>query len=607
MGGRVGLAPFGPATLLGAVVGSLLLVAVSGSLGRVGADAAEPAVPSDEPTDLRGKVGAQPFDGGRLIRARLANIEPSEWYEPPILETPDKVKGPHRLDVTLEVRMAENTVRVFDPWKKTEVDQKVHLRSYNGGLVGPTLKVGAGDTIYLKLDNQLDEKTMTGGHGAAPTVHGLNVTNLHTHGLHISPRPGSDDVLEKVEPKSSRPYRFDILPAGNPHPELPARQYPGTFWYHAHVHGSTAVQLASGMAGALIVRGDIDEHPGVKGARDRLFVFQQLAFDKDGKVQPVNNLAELFANFEGDKLLGIPNPVHGPPKFTTINGRTKPRIRMRPGEVERWRFVDAGVMEMLDIYLVKKASPHDKVPLHQIAVDGITLKTMRDVEHVPLGPGYRTDVMVKAPVERGLYILYKEEAQFNGDRPLKLKAFGPGAPNPPADASTTPPSIGPQWLAEIMVEGESAEGDPSCHSKLPDPNQPLPAPTDMLRDITKDQVMRMKGVEFGNTENTFEVDGKPFDENTVLPKFRLKLGDVEEWLIYNNSSMAHPFHIHVNAFQLVDASGKLGDWADTVLVPPKGEVRLRTRYERFTGRFVLHCHILIHEDKGMMQLVEIVE
>jgi peroxiredoxin len=114
---------------------------------------------------------------------------------------------------------------------------------------------------------------------------------------------------------------------------------------------------------------------------------------------------------------------------------------------------------------------------------------------------------------------------------------------------------------------------------------------------------KAKEVVFGAEDGKFTIDGVSFNEETILPKFRLKLGDIEEWVLYNPSKMAHPFHIHVNAFQIVDAAGKLNEWADTVLVPPGGKVRIRTRYERFTGRFVLHCHILVHEDKGMMQMV----
>jgi FtsP/CotA-like multicopper oxidase with cupredoxin domain len=98
----------------------------------------------------------------------------------------------------------------------------------------------------------------------------------------------------------------------------------------------------------------------------------------------------------------------------------------------------------------------------------------------------------------------------------------------------------------------------------------------------------------------------------------MPLGDVQDWLLTNTTSMAHPFHIHINPFQIVEIVDKVngktytpdGDliWQDVIAIPPKGgSVRIRSRFADFTGTYVLHCHILAHEDRGMMQLVRVVK
>jgi len=110
----------------------------------------------------------------------------------------------------------------------------------------------------------------------------------------------------------------------------------------------------------------------------------------------------------------------------------------------------------------------------------------------------------------------------------------------------------------------------------------------------------------------FLINGREFDENVVDPL--VKLGAVEQWRLENSSDAGHPFHIHVNPFQVMESSDPtldVGAWKDTVLIPPaskdgeSGYVVIRSRFQRYIGRFVLHCHILGHEDRGMMLLVEI--
>ncbi len=131
-----------------------------------------------------------------------------------------------------------------------------------------------------------------------------------------------------------------------------------------------------------------------------------------------------------------------------------------------------------------------------------------------------------------------------------------------------------------------------------------------VQDLSNASVAKQRTVTFNQDEATgfFGIDGKTFDENRVDQQ--VKIGTVEEWRVVNEASEQHPFHIHINDFQVISVNGKPYDAVghqDTVILPPKGEVVLRMRFRDFPGRWVYHCHILNHADMGMMALVEGVE
>lgn len=210
------------------------------------------------------------------------------------------------------------------------------------------------------------------------------------------------------------------------------------------------------------------------------------------------------------------------------------------------------------------------------------------VAEIELGPGYRADVLVQAPRRPGTYLLYKDRPSF------QLTALT-------VNEAKRPEVDQPEILAVVQVDDASCT-PPGCSTELLPDGTKLPAP---LRDIQANEVSPGPKVVFSVKAGKLLINGKTFDPNTVLPEFQLTKGKVEEWALENTSSVPHPFHIHVNAFQMVGDDGKPGEWRDTIILPPKKTLRMRTRLERFTGRFVLHCHILTHEDEGMMQLVDI--
>jgi FtsP/CotA-like multicopper oxidase with cupredoxin domain len=534
----------------------------------------------------------------------------SPWFEPPVIRPADG-------NIVLNVAMNNPSFRPGE----CRVDSTgtcgpapcvripggcltVNLRSYASphavgrpnGLVGPTIKVKAGDVLKVDLRNELpaDQGVCDPNQHHPPQC--FDYTNLHTHGLHISPKDHSDNVLISVSPRLDSgqraesckqlkdchvgrfPHEFKILPARDDGVEPGGDHYPGTFWYHAHRHGSTAVQLASGMAGALLVE-DPEQIPELEGVRERIMVTQQLAFDNRGLVD-VANVNQLRANWQ----LG---------RYTTINGVYRPRVPMCPGEVQRWRLIDGGIFEMVPVELAVMNGDRRVAPVEAqiIAHDGINRKQpLRFVTPYDMGPGYRVDVLVKAP-ER-LPPGWKIVLRKSGSNLIFAGMTQPG---------------NRQILAEVELQDAGSEVCRGIRVRnLLPPEFPLPT----LPDLQPGQG-ETRNVRFSISDGKFQVNGRDFDHKEVHPDFQLKLGDTEDWKLSSPSGGSHPFHIHVNAFQVI-RDGVPAEWRDTLIVPgpknpedPPPEITIRSHYERFDGTFVLHCHILHHEDLGMMQLVRI--
>ena len=433
-------------------------------------------------------------------------------------------------------------------------------RTYNGAFVGPTLRFAPGDRVQVLLDNALPAPD--GAHGGAHDgndPHDFDVTNLHTHGLWVSPAGNSDNVLIAIGPGDR--FQHEYL--------IPAEHVSGTFWYHPHRHGSVEEQVKTGMAGAIVIEGGIDALPEVSAATDRVMVLQQL--------QPSSTIEEAMAR---DTIAEIAGP---PDKVTTINALRRPTIEARPGALERWRLIAANYHDILYVEVVPVGGG-DPLPLHPIAHDGIPVGTVRQSPRVRLGPGNRVDVMLRVPAS-GDYVIRKI-----------------------GDGSQFDVLPGNEDIGYLRVRGAAVE-----------PQTPIPTgfPVSFSHpDIAASEVTNRRKVLFSVIDEpdgsvAFAIDNHGFASDRVDQS--MELGAVEEWVLENDSDDYHPFHIHVNPFQIVETSDRMippGTWMDTVLIPPQrfgvpGRVVMRTRIRRFIGRFVLHCHILGHEDRGMMQLVEI--
>lgn len=362
------------------------------------------------------------------------------------------------------------------------------------------------------------------------------------------------------------PNCFTIPSFGDPKTPVKMGQAPGTHWYHAHKHGSTAMHVLHGMAGAFIIRGPYDDD------------LNKLYPNLQEKVIVIQEYGEL------------PNLYRGAgPRAVLVNGQFQPKITMKKGEIQLWRLINAaqGGQMKLDV------SPGCILPIKQIAQDGVQF-TAENYERQSLGPpftlffpGNRIDLLVKAPTTSGCQLLN----------------------------SNTP-------LLTVNVEGEGPD-----MLFPPSKRYPLRFPA-FLDDITPNEIRKYRRITFGwdttkggigrnpgNAPPHFMIDDKQFDPSFIDQT--MELNEVEEWKIENTTSIPHPFHIHVNPFQVVEIfdPSKASQpqplpapwiWWDTFAIPPNGYFKMRTRFTDFTGKFVLHCHILGHEDRGMMQVVQVV-
>lgn len=453
------------------------------------------------------------------------------------------------LDTLFNMAFAPNEVGGLDG------GQSIFTRCYEGVVPGPTLRVTPGDVLNVTLSNNFPPNTDPQPVNQS-LPHNINTTNFHTHGLHVDPSGNSDNVLARVEPGDT----YDLSVA------IPTDHPGGTHWYHPHKHGAVTTQFQGGMGGALIIQGELDDVPEVAAARDIVLVFQELQLNSDGEVEdPDTSTTSIGDLYPSDQTL-----------YTT-NGQENPTLTVRPGEVFRLRCINATIGTFYPLAL-------DDHELHWIANDGISLSELETSDSVFAGPGNRVDVLVRAG-DAGTYVLrgleYSRSSNLVRDE---------------------------VELLTVIVEGEPLEmGLPTT----------LPAPYEHIVDeeITGSRTLVFDTVDNDNDgtfpstytlTTAFTIDGALYDSSVVNQV--VQLNAVEEWTLTNDASEVHNFHIHTNPFEVISVGGVEQDpplWGDTILLPAGESVVIRSRFLDFTGEFVLHCHILDHEDVGMMQSVQV--
>lgn len=406
-----------------------------------------------------------------------------------------------------------------------------YLDTYNGLLPGPAIDARPGDRIRLQFRNELSEPT-----------------NLHFHGLHVSPEGRADNAMLSIPSGEQFLYELDL---SSDHPA-------SLFWYHPHLHGLAARQLSRGLAGLFVVRGELDAIPEIAAAPEQFVMLQDFAIDRAGlPVEP--GAMEKVTGREGN--------------LVTVNGELQPTIAIARSGWVRLRMLNASSSRFYRLAI-------EEHPLHVIGTDGGALAGPVEYAEVLLAPGERIDAMVHGSRPAGRYRL------------LNL-------PYRRAEGMSASPRS--ETLATLEYEGQADRSWPLPERLLN--VEPLPAPARRRTFSLGGGGMGM-GAMAGPGGMNFTINGRAFDPERTDTLARL--GDVEDWVFVNPTGMDHPMHVHTNPFQVVGAAGLPEPaWKDVVIVPARSTVTWRTRFRDFPGRTMYHCHILDHEDLGMMATLEI--
>ncbi len=520
----------------------------------------------------------------------------------------------------------ENIVKLECKFKKVTFDNiTMNLRAYNDLIPGPAMEVFPGQRLRITVKNSLPPYDSSAWSGDHNVPHRLGSTNLHLHGMNIIPHLfepiGTSDPrapMIEIAPGGSKEYVFDIPPD---HP-------PGLNWYHPHHHGSTAVQAVTGMAGGIIVKGAIDEVPEIKAAKEYLLVMQDIGlFPSDDEADVWTYLPRqnaIWQTFGGNVTIYNPTTHKNDPTtlkggFTTgdyalryylLNGKPffkeahnpapnqavdpiptqmpPPRFTLAPGEVVRFRMLNA----CSDNYMPITIEGHD---MYLLALDGVNFPKVRPIAPTPintdpanegqiqLAPANRAEFMIKGSATPGIYRI----VQLQQDQQFLLSAQ--------------------KTIAEIEITGTPVQM--ALPTALPIPKREYPL-------IKPGEIQRLQVIffadQFPGTQNPyvgidFTLNGQQYDETQV--NYVTDVGSAEEWHLVVGDSQhggteGHPFHIHVNSFEVISINGKMlepGTIKDTVWIPAESTVIIRMRFKEFLGKSVFHCHILPHEDTGMMQ------
>jgi len=421
------------------------------------------------------------------------------------------------------------------------------LWTYDGSYVGPCLRLAQGDRVDLTVRN-----------GVPVPI------NTHFHGFWVDPSGDGDNVFVETPTGQALRSRF----------QLPRTHPAGLFWYHPHVHGRTNESVWNGLAGPIVVEGGVESLPQYRNCRDRLLILKTFMLD------PKASQPTLISSDAADASLTT----------TAVNGAVNPTMALRPGETQIWRLGNQGSDGFFRIVL-------DGHRFTVLATDGHPVFETWTTDELVLVPGARFEVAVTGTREPGTYSL-RTLGYDNGQ-------FG----NWP-----------PQVLATVVVQGES--GTP-----VRAPKAIAPRPGWLDQKPVKRRTFTLSESFTPETGPIFYINGKAYEHQDMHDPFEVEVDTVEEWVIRNDPSLeaggvleGHPFHIHVNHFAIVGH----GTWdartgetltyrevdprglEDTQQVLPGEYVVLRMKFHRFKGLTVFHCHILFHEDMGMMGAFRIV-
>jgi FtsP/CotA-like multicopper oxidase with cupredoxin domain len=507
------------------------------------------------------------------------------------------------------------------------------------GSQAPTLRLKPGDELILSLKNELIGRVQSMGqaqpsaqstkpavakttgesakgnsmhmavqHSCASRDMTSLSTNLHFHGLTVPPTCHEDDVLNTmIQPGDPAfEYRFKI----------PADEPPGLYWYHPHIHGFTKAQVLGGASGALVIDGIERANRELAGLPERvLIVRDQDLVNPNAPPSKGDSATEppVMLDAEGD-VMNTGTGTGKPAKDLSINFVPVPYpdyrpavITMKPSERQLWRVLNASAITYLNLQVAYNGAAQalgvvalDGVPINE---NGTSANSVLWQTHLGVPPGGRIEFIVKGPAKgaKGTLVTRGVNTGSGGEndpeRPLATIIASETAPEAQSSLTANPEPLPPRtstWLGNVKPVRTRKLFFSETLQNPEDPNSPT------IFYITVD----------GETP-------KVFDPSSTIPNITVHQGDVEDWIIENRTKELHAFHIHQIHFMLLQWFGLPVNepyLRDTVNVPfwdgkspgyPMVKLRMDFRDPNSVGTFVYHCHLLEHEDGGMMGLIRV--
>ena len=508
-----------------------------------------------------------------------------------------------------------------------------HTRTYEGKIPGPTLVISSGDILKITLNNTLEDIN-----NAPPQEPLFNVpaepnsTNLHTHGFMVSPEGHADNILRETKPKEVYTYTYNIM---ENHPA-------GMYWYHPHAHGSAAIQKGGGMAGIILIKDDPENVPlELAIIEETVLIFQIIILQTMKQTLTPWRSNYVLKHFARDNLkviwddnrTNLNDPEYN--LFMLTNGQFVPKAKdMHVNEIRRFKMVNAGNTGIMEITIEEGGCE-----FHVLAYDGVYRRTgIQILQELILYPATRVDFLFRCSTtgtktfksaqneDNDVYLgKDPEERVFQDLLTLDMKEAPIGST--PMKMPTTLPSL-PRFLQKDLTKVDKSEIAGTY--ELGFSNIGLKRNPDKRKDATK-------GV------SQFGINGGLWSkEKEIKPRHCMKVGSIEDLVLDNTyhgftwplkfkaSLGTHPFHIHVNHFQTIDANegssllrktderdgpkamSKLnkfldkGNWRDTFPMPINRKLRIRyPSMNGITGRVILHCHIGTHSGQGMITMMKI--
>jgi len=461
------------------------------------------------------------------------NTNPTEYFiNPPDIQT---TRNGNIVEVNLTVEQKDVYIN----------GQRVRLLTYNGSYPAPTIRVKFGDILRVNFKNNIPSNI-----GNNILGKNMSITNLHTHGWHVSPVGNSDNIFLEINSGETFDYEYDL-----------SKQWGGMMgFYHPHKHGTVAEQMWRGLCGgALIVEDDTDD---LKDFEEKILILSDVSISGE---EPISWNRMDYMRILGDTVM--------------VNGQVDPVMEVRKGEVQRWRIINASVYRIYRLSLENHS-------FYLVGTESGLLDKPVKLNEIILSPGERIDILVKFDQSQGSY-KFVSKPVFDSDGADILTVIYVG--------TATDQSIPSTIQSDVAQEVENLrQMDTSSLRKV---NMTL-------------NFVGGGGMGSGGMGMKGAINGGVFGENTYI--LESNTGTYEVWTITNPTGMPHPFHQHVDSVVVLEISGgdsgyanlytTINAYKDTVIVPPHGYIKLLVPVKDYAGDTVFHCHILGHEDIGMMGL-----